>query len=145
MIIMKLLNVHSELFLLNKSLISVVFTYAVNEIYKQLFKLFSNVPHFGVQSALQTYVDIVCLRETFKVYSSDESKEIIQKILKLIPSNSFEQNKALLSRLVNEFLKLMQPYIAVMQQQPPPSAVTISFVNNNTSQSNSSPATPTPK
>ena len=88
LIIMSLLSVHSELFLLNKSLIQVVFTYAVKEIYSKLLTLFSNIPQFGQQPAIQTYIDVFCLREVFKVYTVDESKEIIAKILKLIPTNS---------------------------------------------------------
>ena len=126
---MSLLNVHSELFVLNKSLISVVFTYAIKEIYTQLLKLFTNVPSFGQQAAIQTYVDIFCLRETFKQYTSDESKELIQQILKLIPSSSFEQNKALMTKLISEFQKTMLPYIAVMQQAPPTSSISVSFSN----------------
>jgi hypothetical protein len=126
---MSLLNVHSELFLINKSLISVVFTYSVKEIYSKLLSLFSNVPHFGQQAAIQTYIDIFCLRDTFKVYTVDESKELIQKILKLIPSSSFEKNKSLMSKLISEFQKTMQPYNAVLQQTPPPSSVTVSFLN----------------
>jgi hypothetical protein len=120
---MSLLNVHSELFLLNKSLIQIVFNYAVKEIYQKLFSLFSNVPQFGQQAAIQTYVDVFCLRETFKVYANDESKEVMQKIIKLIPTNSFEQNKTLMTKLISDFQKGMQPYIAVFQQQPPASSL----------------------
>lgn len=127
---MSLLNLHSELFLLNKSLILVVFSFAIKEIFTRLLSLFSNVPQFCAQSAVQTYVDIFCLKETFKLYSTDESKELIQKILKLIPSNSFEANKNLMTRLITEFQKGMQPYIAVFQQQPPASSVPLSFLND---------------
>jgi hypothetical protein len=124
------LNVHSELFLINKSLIAVVFTYAVKEIYSKLLSLLSMVPSFGQNAAIQTYIDIFCLRDSFKVYNVDESKEIIQKILKLIPSNSFEKHKSLMSRLISDFQKSMQPYTAVLQQTPPPSSVTVSFLNS---------------
>lgn len=124
---MSMLNVHSELFLLNKSLISVVFTYAIKEIYTQLLVLFSDVPNFGQNSAIQTYVDIFCLRETFKVYTSEESKELIQKILKLLPSNSFEENKKAMASIISDFQKTMLPYISVMQQSPPSSGISVSF------------------
>ena len=80
LIIISLLNVHSELFLLNKSLIKVVFTYAVREIYNKLLVLFTNIPQFGSHPAVQTYIDVFCLREVFKVYTVDESKELIAKI-----------------------------------------------------------------
>lgn len=119
-IMMSLLNVHSELFLLNKSLIQTVFTYAIREIYAKLYSLFTNVPQFGQQAAIQTYVDIFCLRETFKQYANDESKELMQQIIKLIPTSSFESNKSLMTKLINDFQKGMQPYIAVFQQPPPP-------------------------
>ena len=133
LIIMGLLSVHSELFLLNKSLISVVFTYAVKEIYSKLLLLFSNIPQFGQQPAIQTYVDVFCLREVFKLYTVDESKEIIQKILKLIPTNSFEQNKSLMTTLISQFQKDMEPYIVVFHATPPVSSVSVSFNNNNNS------------
>jgi hypothetical protein len=125
---MSMLGVHSELFLLNKTLISVVFTYAIKEIYARLLKLFTNVPSFCQNSAIQTYVDIFCLRETFKVYTSEDSKELIQKILKLVPSASFEDNKKLMTTLISDFQKTMLPYISVMQQAPPSSAISVAFV-----------------
>lgn len=87
------------------------------------------VPSFGQNAAIQTYIDIFCLRDAFKVYNIDESKEIIQKILKLIPTNSFEKNKSLMSHLISDFQKSMNPYIAVLQQTPPPSSITVSFLN----------------
>ena len=128
---MSMLGVHSELFLLNKTLISVVFTYAIKEIYARLLKLFTNVPSFCQNSAIQTYVDIFCLRETFKVYTSEDSKELIQKILKLVPSASFEDNKKLMTTLISDFQKTMLPYISVMQQAPPSSAISVAFVWSN--------------
>lgn len=127
LIIMGMLNVHSELFLLNKTLISVVFTYSIKEIYTQLLKLFSDVPKFGQNAAIQTYIDIFCLRETFKVYTSEESKDLIKKILELVPSNSFEDNKKLMTSLISDFQKTMLPYISVMQQVPPSSSISVSF------------------
>lgn len=136
LIIMSLLNLHSELFLLNKSLILVVFTYAIKEIYSRLLVLFSNVPQFGQQAAVQTYVDLFCLRETFKLYTTEESKELIQKMLKLVPSNSFEQYKSLMTKLITEFQKGMQPYIAVFQQQPPQSSVSLSFLSESNTNTN---------
>ena len=120
---MSLLNIHSELFLLNKALIIAVFTYAVKEIYKKLFELFSNVPQFGANAAVQTHVDIFCLKETFKMYANDEAKEIMLKTIKLIPTSAFERNRTLMTNLINDFQRNMQPYIAVFQQQPPPSSV----------------------
>ena len=71
---MNLINVHSELFLLNKSLINVVFTYAIKEIYAELLKIFSNVPQYSDNAAIQANIDLFCLRETFKTYTNDESK-----------------------------------------------------------------------
>lgn len=127
---MSLLNVHSELFLLNKSLIMVVFTYAVKEIYSKLLDLFSNIPQFGAQGSVQTHVDMFCLKETFKVYTNDESKEIMTKIIKLIPTSSFEKNRNLMTKLISDFQKCMQPYIAVFQQQPPASSVTLTFLSD---------------
>ncbi len=124
---MSMLNVHSELFLLNKTLISVVFTYAIKEIYTQLLQLFADVPNFCQNAAIQTYIDIFCLRETFKVYTSEESKELIQRILKLVPSNSFEDNKKFMTSMISDFQKTMLPYISVMQQAPPSSAIHVSF------------------
>jgi hypothetical protein len=112
---MGLLNVHSELFLLNKSLIPVVFAYAVKEIYTRILTLFSNVPQFGTQAAVQSYVDIFCLRETFKLYTVDESKELVQRIMKLVPSGSFEQHKTLMTKIISEFLTQMSPYVVVFQ------------------------------
>ncbi|CAF0899139.1 unnamed protein product [Brachionus calyciflorus] len=129
-IIMSLLNIHSELFLLNKSLIQAVLTQAVKEIYTKLFSLFVNIPNFCVSAAIQAYIDIFCLKETFKLYTSDESKEILHKILKLIPSNSFEQNKSLMTKLIGDFEKGMQPYLAVFHTQPPTSSVNISLQSN---------------
>lgn len=126
-IIMSLIAVHSELFLINKSLIFVVFTYAVKEIYSKLLSLYSNVPQIGKNAAIQTYIDLFCLRETFSEYTSDESKEIIQKLLKLIPSDSLEENKRLISKIFTEFKKVMQPYIVVFQQTPPSSSILVSF------------------
>lgn len=123
---MSLLNIHSELFLLNKSLILIVFTNAVKEIYSKLLSLFVNVPKFCVPGAVQAYIDIFCLKETLKLYTSDESKEILQKVLKLVPSSSFEQNKTLMTKLISDFEKGMQPYLAVFHTQPPPSSVSIS-------------------
>lgn len=113
-----MISVHAELFRLNKTLISTVFTFAIKEIYTQLLRLFANVPNFCQNSAIQTYVDIFCLRETFKVYTSDESKEIIQKIFKLVQSNAFEEK--FMINLISDFEKNMLPYISVMQQTPPP-------------------------
>ena len=127
MIIMNLISVHSELFLLNKSLIFVVFTYAIKEIYSKLLKIFSNVPQFCNNAAVQTYIDIFCLRETFKTYASDESKEIIQRIISLIPTTSFEQHKELMTILISKFQSTMQPYIAVMQSVAPQSTISVSF------------------
>ena len=141
LIIMGLLSVHSELFLLNKSLISVVFTYAVKEVYSKLLLLFSNIPQFGQQPAIQTYIDVFCLREVFKVYTVDESKEIIQKILKLIPTNSFEQNKSLMTSLISQFQKDMEPYIVVFHAQPPISSVTVSF-STSANETTSTPVAP---
>jgi hypothetical protein len=112
---MGLLNVHSELFLLNKSLIPVVFAYAVKEIYTKILSLFSNVPQFGTQAAVQSYVDIFCLREAFKLYTVDESKELFQRILKLVPSSAFEQHKTLMTKIISDFLTNMNPYIVVIQ------------------------------
>lgn len=120
---MCLLNVHSELFLLNKSLIRPVFIYAIREIYTKLFELFSNIPQFGTNSSVQTHVDMFCLKETFKIYANDGSKEIIQKIIRLIPTEAFEQNKSLMTKIINDFQHDMQPYIAVFQQQPPTTSV----------------------
>jgi len=128
-IIMNLINVHSELFLLNKSLISVVFTYAIKEIYIKLLKLFKNVPHFCTNAAVQTYIDIFCLRETFKTFTSDESKELIQEIINLIPTNSFEPHKSLMTNLIGKFQSTMLPYIAVLQSAPPQSLISVSFSN----------------
>jgi hypothetical protein len=104
-----------------------VFTYAVKEVYAEMLKLFTHVPQFSPQSACQTYVDIFCLSDTFKTYSSEESKETLQKILKLIPNASIEKNKKLMNRMIADFQRSMQPYISVMQQQPPPTSVTIAF------------------
>ena len=126
---MNLINVHSELFLLNKSLISVVFTYAIKEIYIKLLKLFKNVPHFCTNAAVQTYIDIFCLRETFKTFTSDESKELIQEIINLIPTNSFEPHKSLMTNLIGKFQSTMLPYIAVLQSAPPQSLISVSFSN----------------
>ena len=119
---MSLLNVHSELFLLNKSLIPIVFSYAVKEIYTKLLSLFSNVPQFGQQAAVQAYVDIFCLRDAFKLYTVDESKDLVQKILKLIPSQSFEQHKTLMTKLISDFLTNMQPFIVVFKTPVPVTA-----------------------
>lgn len=122
---MSLLNVHSELFLLNKSLIQVVLTYAIKEIYSKIYELFSNIPQFGSNSSVQTHVDLFCLKETFKVYSNDESKDIMMKIIKLIPTNAFEANREIMTKIINDFQHGMQPYIAVFQQQPPQSSVSL--------------------
>ena len=103
-----------------------------------MLSLFSNIPQFGQQAAIQTYVDVFCLRETFKLYTVDESKDIMQKILKLVPSGSFEQNKTLMTTLISKFQKEMEPYIAVFQQQPPLSSVSVSFSISN-SQSKQEP------
>jgi len=140
---MSMLNVHSELFLINKTLISVVFTYAIKEIYTQLLQLFADVPNFCQNAAIQTYIDIFCLRETFKVYTSDESKELIQRIFKLVPSNSFEDSKKLMTSLISDFQKTMLPYISVMQQAPPNSAIHVSF--NLASTNGSGNVSPKPK
>ena len=136
LIIMSLLSVHSELFLLNKSLIKVVFTYAVREIYSKLLVLFTNIPQFGQNPAIQTYIDVFCLREVFKVYTVDESKEIIGKILKLIPTNSIESNKTLMTSIICKFQKDMEPYIVVFHAPPPASSVSVSFNANSTSKTN---------
>jgi hypothetical protein len=130
---MSLLNVHSELFLLNKSLIKVVFTYAVREIYNKLLVLFTNIPQFGSHPAIQTYIDVFCLREVFKVYTVDESKELIGKILKLIPTNSIESNKTLMSSIISKFQKDMEPYIVVFHAPPPASSVSVSFTSSTSS------------
>jgi hypothetical protein len=134
---MSLLSVHSELFLLNKSLIKVVFTYAVREIYSKLLVLFTNIPQFGQHPAIQTYIDVFCLREVFKVYTVDESKEIITKILKLIPTNSIESNKTLMSTIISKFQKDMEPYIVVFHAQPPASSVSVSFTSSSSSKTSS--------
>ena len=141
---MSLLSVHSELFLLNKSLIQVVFTYAVKELYAKLLTLFSNIPHFGQQPAIQTYIDMFCLREVFKIYTVDESKEIITKILKLIPTNSIEQNKTLMTSIISKFQKDMDPYIVVLHAPPPASSVSVSFGTAGTV-ANSDASTPSAK
>ena len=133
LIITSLLGVHSELFLINKSLISVVFDYAVKQVYTKLLLLFSKVPRFGTNAAVQTYMDVFCLRDVFRIYNKDDTKEIIQSILKMIPGNSFEQHKPLMTRLISEFQRTMQPHIAVLQQQPPPSSVSLSFMNDSSS------------
>ena len=128
-IIMNLINVHSELFLLNKSLINVVFTYAIKEIYAELLKIFSNVPQYSDNAAIQANIDLFCLRETFKTYTNDESKELIQKVISLIPTQSFEKNKELMISLIGKFENTMRPYIATMQSAPPNSAISVSFNN----------------
>lgn len=115
LILTSMLNVHSELFLLNKSLIPVVFNFAVKNIYERLFALFSNVPRFGSNAAIQTYVDMFCLREVLKAYTTSESKDIMNKIIKLIPTTSFEANKNLITRLISEFLTSMRPFVLVFQ------------------------------
>lgn len=120
---MSLLNIHSELFLLNKSLIQVVLIFAVKEIYLKLYELFSNIPHFGTNSSIQAHVDMFCLKETFKIYANDESKETISKIIRLIPTGAFEQNRNHMTKIINDFQHSMQPYIAIFQQQPPQSSV----------------------
>lgn len=135
-IIMNLINVHSELFLLNKSLVSVVFTYAVKEIYSKLFKLFQNVPNFCTNAAMQACIDVFCLRETFKTYASEEAKELVQQILNLIPNDSFNaENKQLMTDLISKFQLAMQPYIAVLQSAPPQSSISVSFNNTNDTKS----------
>ena len=137
---MSLLNIHSELFLLNKSLIISVFTYAVREIYQKLFELFSNVPQFGPNASVQTQMDLFCLKETFKLYTNDEAKEIINKTIKLIPTSAFERNRTLMTNIINDFQRNMQPYIAVFQQQPPPSSVPLPSSNSQQQQQSGSSA-----
>lgn len=132
------MNVHSELFIINKSLISVVFTYAVKDIYTQLSKIFTTIPKFCANSACQTYVDLFCLSDTFKVYTPEETREIYLRMLSLIPKEMFESNKEsrkLMTRIRNDFFKSMAPYVAVMQQQPPPTSVTIAFASSSTTSS----------
>jgi hypothetical protein len=113
---MSLLNIHSELFLLNKSLIPEVFNYATNKIYTKLYTIFSTIPQIGRNAAIQSYVDIFCLRETFRVYTTGESKELLQKILKIIPTQSFEENKSLMTKMIADFQKNMSPFLMVFQQ-----------------------------
>ncbi|RNA35853.1 exocyst complex component 2 isoform X1 [Brachionus plicatilis] len=118
-IIMGLLNVHSELFLLNKTLIQSVFNHAIKVVYAKILSLLVDVPNFCINAAVQTYIDVFCLKETFKLYTSDESKEVVVKILKLVPTNSFESHKRLMTRLISDFEKGMQPYLAVFHTEPP--------------------------
>lgn len=89
-----MISVHSELFTINKTLINNVLSYAVNELYKEIYRLLSTVPRFSSNSAMQTYIDIFCLKETLKSYSiNNETDQLIKNILQLIPNDSFQQNK----------------------------------------------------
>lgn len=116
---MGLLNVHSELFLLNKMLIQSVFNHAIKTVYSKILSLLIDVPKFCLNAAIQTYVDMFCLKETFKLYTNDESVEISSKIFKLIPTNSFENHKKLMAKLIGNFEKGMAPYLVVFQTEPP--------------------------
>ncbi len=96
-IIINLISVHSELFTINKQLINKVLTYAVFEIYTEIFKLLTTVSKFSDDGAMQIYIDIFCLKETLKHYLSanSESEKLVKKILDLIPNSSFHNNKKL--------------------------------------------------
>ena len=60
-----------------------------------------------------------CLKATFKLYTNDESAEISNKIFKLIPTDSFEAHKKLMTKLIGNFEKGMAPYLIVFQTEPP--------------------------
>jgi hypothetical protein len=111
-----MISIHSELFLMNKSLIVEVFKYGVKEIYSRLLKLFSKIPQFCEAAIIQSYADIFCLRETFKKLMTDESNALIEHIIKLIPKTEIiiSQNQALITKIINDFQKGMLPYINVL-------------------------------
>lgn len=93
-IIINLISVHSELFTINKSLINKVLTYAVNEIYTEIHKLLTTVSKYSIEGAMQTYIDVFCLKETLKIYwTGNESEKIINKTMEMIPSSLFQQNQ----------------------------------------------------
>ena len=80
-IIINLISVHSELFTINKTLISTVLAYAVNQIFLEIYKLLETVSTYSNSGAMQIYIDIFCLKETLKLYSSNnESVRIDKKI-----------------------------------------------------------------
>ncbi len=88
-IIINLISVHAEIFSINKTLINNILTYAVREIMAEIFRMFANIPQFSKYAAMQTYIDIFCLKETLKKYITDNT--VVQKILDLIPKESFNQ------------------------------------------------------
>ena len=94
-IITNLISVHSELFAINPNLIADVLRYAVKQIFIEINRLLGNVPNFGEMAAIQTHIDIFCLKETLKLYTDDdEVKQIINKILtQIVPKDSFNQNQ----------------------------------------------------
>lgn len=114
---MGLLNVHSELFLLNKSLIQSVFNLAIKKIYLKILSVLENVVNYCENGAVQTYVDMFCIKETFKMFTNEESMQICTKILKRIPTNSFENHKKLMTRLISEYERGMRPYVTVFQTE----------------------------
>jgi len=118
-IITNLISVHSELFSINPFLIADVLKYAVKEIFNEIHRLLSNVPHFGDMAAIQTHVDIFCLKETLKVYTTEESVQVAQNILNnIIPKDAFSKpiSKDLMFKIITGYERRMSPYILVLQQ-----------------------------